>query len=246
MDAAIRVAELPASRGVAWLAESFRLFRRAPLAWIGLCAGWMTITLALILVPLIGGVVANFIQPVFFASFAIAAFKQSAGEPIVMGDLFNGFRRNVRSLINLGALLLLLQIAIFALMALLGLPMSTPSDRNMTVAEYLQVFEGKEWILAIGFLLTVIVKGALWFAPPLIAFHGMSTMHAIRWSLYAALANIGAMILYGVALMVLFVLGAVPWALGLLLVIPMMAISSYIGYREVFEGGGQTPVSAQS
>jgi uncharacterized membrane protein len=245
MDAAIRVAELPASRGVAWLAESFRLFRRAPLAWIGLCAGWMTITLALILVPLVGGVVANFIQPVFFASFAIAAFKQSAGEPIVMGDLFNGFRRNVRSLINLGALLLLLQIAIFALMALLGLPMATPSDRNMTVAEYLQVFEGKEWILAIGFLLTVIVKGALWFAPPLIAFHGMSTLHAIRWSLYAALANIGAMILYGVALMVLFVLGAVPWALGLLLVIPMMAISSYIGYREVFEGG-QPPVSAQS
>jgi hypothetical protein len=245
MDAAIKVAELPASRGMAWLAESFRLFRRAPLAWIGLCAGWMTITLGLILVPLIGGVVANFIQPVFFASFAIAAFKQSAGEPIVMGDLFNGFRRNVRSLINLGALLLLAQIAIFALMALLGLPMSTPSDGNVTVAEYLQVFEGKEWILALGFLLTVVVKGALWFAPPLIAFHGMSTMHAIRWSVYAALANIGTMILYGLALMGLFILGVIPWALGLLVAIPMMAISTYVGYREVFEGG-QTPISAQS
>jgi hypothetical protein len=244
MDMAIKVAELPASRGIAWLLESFRLFKRAPLAWIGLCAGWMTITLGLILVPLVGGVIANFIQPVFFASFAIAAFKQSAGEPIVMGDLFTGFRRNVRALINLGALLLLLQIAIFALMALLGLPMSTPSDRSVTVAEYMQMFEGKEWILALGFLLTVIVKGAFWFAPPLIAFHGMTTMHAIRWSLYAALANIGAMMVYGAVLLALFFLGLIPWALGLLVVIPLMVISSFVGYREVFEGG-RTPVPAQ-
>jgi membrane-anchored glycerophosphoryl diester phosphodiesterase (GDPDase) len=245
MDSTIRVAEVPASRGVAWLKESFRLFLGAPLVWLGLCAGWMTITLGLIVIPLVGGVIANFIQPVFFASFAIAAFKQLAGEPIVMGDLFTGFRRNVRSLINLGALLLLLQIAIFALMALLGLPMNTPSDRNVSIAEYLQVFEGKEWILAVGFLLTVLVKGALWFAPPLIAFHGMSTMHAIRWSLYACLSNLGAMVLYGVVLMVIFVLGLIPWALGLLVVIPVMAISTFIGYRDVFERG-QTPISTES
>ena len=235
MDAATRVAELPASRGAGWLAESFRLFKRAPLAWIGLCAGWMTITLGLILVPIVGGVAANFLQPVFFASFAIAAYKQSAGEAIVMGDLFTGFRRNPRPLVNLGALLLLVQIAIFALMALLGLPMSVPADRTITVAEYVQMFEGKEWILALGFLLTAVVKGALWFAPPLIAFHGMSTMHAIRWSAYAAVANLGAMIVYGVVLMLLFVAGLIPWALGLLVVIPMMVISTFVGYREVFE-----------
>jgi hypothetical protein len=238
MDVSIKVTELPAARGIAWLTESFRLFRRAPLAWIGLCAGWMTITLGLILVPFVGGVVANFIQPVFFASFAIAAFKQAAGEPIVMGDLFNGFRRNLRPLINLGALLLLLQIAIFALMALLGLPMTTPSDRSVTVGEYLQLFEGKEWILVLGFLLTVAVKGALWFAPPLIAFHGMSTLHAIRWSVYAALANLGAMLVYGALLTLMFIVGLVPWALGLLVAIPMMVISTFVGYREVFEPSG--------
>jgi hypothetical protein len=246
MDDAIKVAEVPAVRGAAWLVESFRLFKRAPLAWIGLCAGWITITLALFLVPLVGGVVANFLQPVFFASFAIAAFKQAAGEPILMGDLFNGFRRNMRALINLGALLLLLQIAVFALMALLGLPLATPADRTVTVQEYLQTFEGKEWILALGFLLTAVIKGALWFAPPLIAFHGMTTMHAIRWSVYAALANFGAMLLYGLALMVIFIAGLIPWALGLVVVIPLIAISSYVGYREVFEPGGQTPIPADS
>ena len=235
MDATIKVAELKASRGAAWLAEAFTLFRKSPVAWISLCAGWIAITFALILVPLIGGVIANFLQPVFFASFAIAAFRQGAGERIVAGDLFAGFKRNVRALVNLGALLLLAEIAIFALMALMGLPMSSSGDRAFTLAEYVELLQGKEWILATGLLLTVAVKGALWFAPPLITFHGMSTVQAMRWSLYAAIANLGAMMVYGAALLGLFLLAIIPWALGLIVVIPMMAVSTYVGYREVFE-----------
>jgi len=235
MDGSIRVVELTASRGAQWIGQSFRLFRAAPLAWIGLCAAWLSITLGLIMIPFLGGVLANFLQPVFFASFAIAAFRQSAGERVVIGDLFAGFRRNVRALVNLGALLLIVEIGIFALMALLGLPVGGPSDQPFTVEEYVEMLKGKEWILAVGFLLTVIVKGALWFAPPLIAFHDMSTLHAIRWSVYAALANLGAMMVYGALLLALFFVGLIPWALGLIAVIPVMAISTFVGYREVFE-----------
>jgi hypothetical protein len=154
---------------------------------------------------------------------------------VVIGDLFGGFRRNVRALVNLGAVLLIVEIGIFALMALLGLPVGGPSDQPFTVEEYVEMLKGKEWILAVGFLLTVIVKGALWFAPPLIAFHDMSTLHAIRWSVYAALANLGAMMVYGSLLLALLFVGLIPWALGLIVVIPLMAISTFVGYREVFE-----------
>jgi uncharacterized membrane protein len=242
MDASIKVAELKASRGAAWLGESFALFRRAPVAWLGLCAGWLAITFALILLPFIGGVLANFLQPVFFASFAIAAYRQAAGERLVMGDLFAAFKRNMRPLINLGALLLLAEIAIFALMALLGLPMVTSGDKAFTLEQYVEVLKGREWILSLGFLLTVMVKGALWFAPPLIAFHGMGTVQAIRWSVFAAISNLGAMMVYGALLLGLFLLGLIPWGLGLLVVIPVMVISSYVGYREVFETKVETEV----
>jgi uncharacterized membrane protein len=235
MDAALKVAEVPASRGAAWIVRAFSLYRAKPFAWTGMCAGWMVITFGLLIIPFIGGVIANFLQPVFFASFAITAFRQVSGEPVVMGDLFLGFRRNMRALVNLGAILLVAEIAIFALMGVLGLPMWPPGDKPFTMAEYVEAIKGKEWILAMGFLFTVIVKGAMWFAPPLIAFHDMSTMHAIRWSVYAALSNLGAMIVYGLVLLVLFFLGLIPWALGLLVVIPLMVISTYFGYREVFE-----------
>ena len=235
MDANIRVAEVPAGRGFAWLAEAFRLFRGKPAGWLALCLGWLVITFALILLPFIGGVLANFLQPAFFASFAIATYRQTQGEPIGMGDLFSGFKRNLRSLVNLGALLLIVEIAIFALMALLGLPMSTPDGAAASMADYVELWKGKEWILILGFLLTVLVKAAVWFAPPLIAFHGMSTMHAIRWSTYAALANAGAIFTYGVALFVIFFVALIPWGIGLLVAIPVMVISTFVGYREVFE-----------
>jgi membrane-anchored glycerophosphoryl diester phosphodiesterase (GDPDase) len=241
MDTSVRVAEVRASRGARWLGEAFTLFRQKPLAWIALCAGWLAITFSLIVIPLVGGVIANFLQPVFFASFAIAAYRQSAGERIAMNDLFSGFRRNFRSLVNLGALLLLAEIAIFALMAWMGMPIAGEGEQSFTVQEYVEALRGKEWILAFGFVLTVIVKGALWFAPPLIAFHQMSTTHAMRWSLYAALSNMGAMIVYGACLLGLFFLGAIPWLLGMLVVIPMMVISTFIGYRDVFEKDPGTP-----
>ncbi len=241
MDAAIKVTEIPARRGVAWLGAAFGLFRAKPMAWIGLTTGWLVITFGLILVPLIGGVIANFLQPVFFASFAITVVRQQAGEPVAMGDLFHGFRRNVRALVNLGALLLIAEIGIFALMALLGLPMGGTGDKPFTVNEYVEALKGREWILALGFILTVTVKGAVWFAPPLIALHGMTTAHAIRWSVYAALANLGAMMVYGLVLLALFFAALIPWALGLIVVIPMMVISTYVGYREVFEDGAKAP-----
>jgi uncharacterized membrane protein len=241
MDATTHVAEVRALRGAGWLAEAWGLFRRRPAAWIGLTAGWLIVTFGLIIVPLVGGVIANFLQPAFFASFALAAIRQVQGEPIGMGDLFLGFRKNLRALVNLGAILLIVEIAIFALMALLGLPMTTTGDKAFTMAEYVEMLKGREWILLVGFLLTVMVKGALWFAPPLIALHDMSMMHAIRWSTYAALSNVGAMIVYGLALMALFFAALVPWGLGLIVVIPMMAISTYVGYRDVFESSSPPP-----
>jgi uncharacterized membrane protein len=235
MDATMKVAEIPASRGVAWLGEAFRLFKKAPLIWVGLCAGWIVITFGLMLVPLVGMVASNFLQPVFFASFAICAYKQTAGERITMNDLFTGFRHNVRALINLGALLLLAQLVILVIMAMLGLPTASTGDKEAGIAEYVEMLKGKEWILAIGFLLTVLVKGALWFAPPLIAFHGMTTTQAMRWSLFAAISNLGAMMVYGTVLLGFFIVALIPWALGLIVVIPLAAISTYVGYRDVFE-----------
>jgi uncharacterized membrane protein len=214
------------------------------MVWMGLGAGWMLITLGLVLVPVVGGVAANLLQPVFFASFALAARKQLSGEAPEMGDLFSGFRRGLRPLVNLGAILLIAEIAIFFLMSLLGLPGVGEGDEIVTVTDYVRLLQGKEWILLVGLALTALVKGALWFAPALLAFHDLSTAHAVRWSVFAALSNAGAMLAYGVALTVVFLAGALPWGLGLALAIPVMLASTYTGYADVFEDSAEATPAA--
>jgi uncharacterized membrane protein len=235
VDAVLRVRDLRASRGLAWLGEAWRLFRGAPTVWIGLSAGWMIITLGLVLVPVVGGVAANLLQPIFFASFALAARKQLDGQAIEMGALFAGFRLPLKPLVNLGAILLVAEIAIFFLMSLLGLPGAGDAGEITTVTDYVQQLRGKEWILVVGLVLTGLVKGAMWFAPAILAFHALSTAHAVRWSIFAALSNMGAMIAYGIAVTVAFLAAVLPWGLGLIVVVPLMVASTYTGYRDVFE-----------
>ena len=231
-----RVNEVPAIRGARWLGEAFGLFRRAPLAWISLCVGWIVIWFGLMLIPYLGPVIANLLQPVFFGSFAIAAFRQSAGERIGMGDLFAAFRRNLRALVNIGLLLMLAQVASAFMMQWMGMP-AWPQDQPFDIVAYAEMLESSVWIIASGLAFMAVASGFLWFAPQLIVFHGMPASHAIRWSVYAALSNLGAMLVYGTLLMAAMLAAWIPLGLGLLVMVPVLAISTYTGYRDVFEGG---------
>jgi uncharacterized membrane protein len=236
MDTTIRVAELPAARGVAWLVAAFELFRRAPLAWIGLSAGWIAITFALLILVPFGIVIANLLQPAFSASFAITAWRASAGESVRPSDLFSGFRRNMGALLKVGGVLLAAELVISVVMVLLGFPVfKSSTEGEITMTDYAGVVRDNLWIVAVGLVLNALVRGALWFAAPLISLQGMGAMQAMRWSLYAAIANLGTMAVYGATLFVCFFLGAIPWALGLIVVVPVAVISTFVSYREVFE-----------
>lgn len=243
MDPALRVAEVPMGRGAAWLTEAFGLFRRSPLAWIGLCAGWLAIWFGLLMVPVFGPVIGNLLQPTFFAGFAIAAFKQTAGEPVTMSELFGGFKRNLRGLLQVGVIMVIVQLASLMLMRGLGLP-TWPADKPFDVVQYAEMVRQAWWIVLAGFSLPALASAALWFAPQLLVFHNMPLSHAIRWSVYAALANIGAMLLYGVLLVLLLFIAWIPFGIGLLVMLPVMVISTYTGYRDVFESHPGTPAPA--
>ena len=241
MDSAIRVAEVPAGRGLSWIGQALALFWRAPLAWVGLCAGWIAIFFALLMLPLLQLVAPTLLQPVFFAGFAVAAFKQAAGEPVTMGELFGGFKRNPRALLQVGLIMVAVQYASLVAMRLIGLP-EWPAGEPFDLMRYAEMLRERWWVLATGLGISTIASGALWFAPQLIVFHNMPVTHAVRWSVYATLSNLGAMTVYGAALMLMFLAAWIPFGLGMLLALPLMAISTYTSYREIFEA--RPPVAA--
>jgi hypothetical protein len=234
----LAVSEVGARRGVAWLKEGFALFRARPAAWLGMSVGWLAITLGLAMIPVVGGVLANFLQPAFFAGFMIAARKQLGGDGVDVPDLFSGFRRNLRQLVQIGAILLLGELGVFALMGLMGLPLFGEGSSGMTVQEFISVLQEKTWILLVGLVLTAALKGAFWFAPGLLAFNDLSTGAAIRWSVYAALSNYGVLLAYGLALTAMVFVALLPWGLGLFVAVPVMLASNYIGYRDIFGDTG--------
>ncbi|QJR13389.1 BPSS1780 family membrane protein [Usitatibacter palustris] len=231
----IVVADVPASRGASWLGGGFAIFRAQPMAWIALSISFLVVLLAVAFIPFIGPAISGFLEPVFFASFALAAHKQLAGEKLEVTDLFLGFRSNVRTLVNLGAILLLLRIGIAFLMGAMGFPSMFESPEKMTPEDVANALDGKLWILAFGFLTVALVTAAAWFAPALIAFHGMSTSHALRWSLYAMVSNPGALAVYFLAIFLMFIVAFIPWGLGLLVALPTLFASTYVAYRNVFE-----------
>jgi len=235
----IRAADVRAGNGARWIAEGFRFYRAQPLAWSGLALGWIVITFGMMLIPVIGGIAANLLQPVFFAGFALAARRQVRGERVEMGDLFLGFRANLRALVNVGMVELGAAFVIVLALGYLAGPSTVSPDAAASATpspeQLAKVLEEKFWYILAGLFLISLVKGALWFAPPLIAFHGLPAMHAIRWSVYAALSNVGAMSVYLLALALAYLAAALPWGLGFILALPVMCLSTFTGYRDVFE-----------
>jgi uncharacterized membrane protein len=75
---------------------------------------------------------------------------------------------------------------------------------------------------------------ATWFAPALIVLQDLSVGAALKASFFACLRNWLPFLVYGLALMVLGVVAAIPAGLGYLVLIPVLTASVYTAYLDIF------------
>lgn len=231
------VIDVPANAGVRWIRQSFMTFIAQPAGWISLLSCWLILSAAIfVVIPVVGPALATMLQPALFAGFMIAARDQEAGKPVTLSQLFAGFRFNGRALITLGSMTLLAEILIVVILGLMGFPRTIPMEPNgmPDMRAYVQLLDGKEWMLVVGLALMMLIKAILWFTTPLLAFHSMRVGHAIRWSFYAFIANFLPMLLFGIMMSAIFFFAAMPWFLGLLVAMPLYAIAHYVSYQQVF------------
>ena len=253
---------VPAARGWAWVVEGFRMFRVAPLAWLALVfAYWMAMTV-ISLVPYVGVAVASILVPAFSVGFMAASRAAQHRTSPALSMLGAGFRDHLPAQLALGgvyfaALVVLLAASALADDGTLTRWMATgekPSPEALGSDEFLSA-------LMLFAALYAPVMMAFWFAPLLVAWHGLSAAKALFFSFFASLMNWRAFVVYGTGTaLVLFilpsllVLGAMFVTGGttriallsvlfpfLLTLLPTLFASFYASYRDVFDARSVPP-----
>lgn len=236
MDA-VKVTDVGLRSAWRWIAEAAKLFRAEPLRWTGLLSVWMLLTLGLFfLLPPVSSLLALILQPALFGGLVLAARDQQAGLPLRTGHLLAAFKGSGRALVLVGVATMLAEIVSFTLLLALGFPQAVPLDANQEpdFQAFVDQFQGKEALLLLVFALSALIKSVFWFATPLLALHPMPAAHALRWSFYAWIANFLPMALFALMMTGFLLLAMLPSGLGMLVFVPVYALTQYTSYQAVF------------
>jgi hypothetical protein len=247
--------KLPARSGWRWLTDGFAIFRRNQLRLsLAVLSYW--ILMALInSVPLLGQLAATLLIPVFSVSLMNACRLLERGAPLPPQLLFTGFQQNLRNLLMLGAVYIAASVVILAIVAAvdggvlfrLVVLAQSPSEQVLTSGPV--VFAGQ---LALLFFAPLMM--AYWYAPVLVAWHGLPVGKSLFFSFVASLRNWRAFFVYAASIAVvgalvpglllgLFgamfaggneLLTVVLTSLIVLVLLPTLYASFYVSYRDVF------------
>jgi hypothetical protein len=247
-----------AIRGWTWIAQAYRLFRRAPLTWLVLNTLLLFIGSALMLFPLVGPLVFALLTPVFMAGLMLGCRDVERGGQLEIAHLFRGFRHNGAQLVTVGGVYLVGQVLVAGVMLSLGgeqleSALQSAMQGSGQHAEPAPVPDRLPLVLLAGSALFVPLAMAVWFAPPLVVLDGLAAFAAMKASMRGCLRNLLPMVVYGAGLVglltaALFVLRAVlavvPPAIGFvrgmsavavfLAWVTLTLISVYTSYRDVF------------
>jgi uncharacterized membrane protein len=228
----------PAGSGWTWIVRGWQLFKAQPLMWFVVLIVFIVVSVVVQIIPVIGPILGFLFGPALFAGIFIAARNVDQGAPLTVGVVFAGFRERLGSLVLLSLVQMLLFVAIGVVMYLVfGAQLMMIAGVLMTgkaagaFAGVLGAFAG---VLLMFLLLLGPVLAATYFATPLVALGGVGPVSAVTMSLIGCLKNILPFIVYAVGVIVLAIMASIPFLLGWILLLPVLMLSLYGAYRDIF------------
>lgn len=226
---------LPAGRGAGWIGDAWRLLKAQPGKWAIAMLLLLVFYIVISILPLVN-IFSSFVGPFVTAGIAMAADEQRRKGTFEIGTLLGGFNRNPVSLLAVAGVFFLLFIVIAVVI------MVTIGGSVVTQLLLGKQAEAAAALMAPGYLLMVLICLALalpviaatYLAPALIVLHEQPAMVAMKMSLIGMFKNILPGIVFGLCGLGLTILASIPLGLGLLIVIPLMFITNYTMYRDIF------------
>jgi hypothetical protein len=216
-------------RAFDWIQEGWALFLGAPRVWLFLGGGivltfaiaeflWLhvrtgfepSLPRSLVLGLLFFGPVV--LMPTATASGLHLCRLLARGETPELVDLVSGLKLAPQALLGAGGLYLAGWLIIFGFYEVIGGPL----------ALFLPTLAGFAFLIAI------------WFIPPLVAFHQLSPIAALVKGFNACLRNAGVFAVFGFTMALLHLVAVLPAGLGLIVLLPVVIGALHASYRDVF------------
>jgi uncharacterized membrane protein len=224
--------QVDAGRGLAWLSQGWAYFRQAPVPWIGITLIAIVTFLVLAFVPVLGQLATPLLSILFGGGIMLGCRALDRGEELTIGHLFAGFQTHLSPLLVIGALYLGAMFVLVLVLSLVG--GGALFSAVWGGADPGAAAGGMVVALLVFLLLLVPLAMATWFAPALATLHNVPPVEAMKSSFTGCLRNLLAFLVYGVLLFILSILASIPFGLGWLIVLPMIAASIYSGYKDIF------------
>lgn len=263
----MRANRLGAVAGLRWIAGAFRILRVAPLRQLVFSLAFLFALTAALAIPAIGFALVWLLIPALLVGPHAVSRMASRGAPPGAALLVSGFRRNLAAQLRLGAIYLGGMAAVLAA--------TIPADEGRfaqamigTVRLEIADLQGPELqrAMLVGAGLQTLLLAALWYAPLLVAWKGLTVSKAVFFSAAATLINWRAFLAYSAGMVLLFAFVLMLALAGAMLVggaralqanaalfaviwtlLPVWFASSYLSYRDVFDGenaaSGEAPKS---
>lgn len=223
-----------AGQGWTWIAEGFELFKKAPGIWIAAVVILLVIAIVLAFIPLLGAVATFLLMPVFVGGLMLGCRALQGGGDLELGHLFAGFREQTGNLLVIGVLAIAgWVIAMLPMVAIVGTGAMVAIMRGDAAGA---AALGGSFVLAwlVALAISVPVYMALWFAPALVVLRGLAPVAAVKESFLGCLKNVAPFLIYGIVLLVLGIVAAIPFGLGWLVLGPVTIASVYVAYRDIY------------
>lgn len=210
-----------------------------PWLFIGMWLIFFIIIAILSMIPVIS-LFSGILTLVFTAGIVASAAKVDQGEWIGIGGIFTGFSKNFGTLCGVGALYLLFSIVagitIVIPMALFFFATNDISaifsgqfsinDENTRFFLMLMV------LVYLAILIPLIMS--IFFAPALIIQHDVGVWQAMSLSFKGCLRNILPFLVYVIIAFGLLIIAILPLFLGLFVLFPMLMLTFYTAYKDIF------------
>ena len=203
-----------------------RLFKRAPAIWAAL--GVLTLASELVVteVPEFGPLLAKLIVPLVACGLLYAAVAADRGERPLLGHAIAAFRAPGSAIVAIvAASLLTFAAEAFTAwwIADVNLLSTESSSQDLSSADIAGIY-------AIGILASLPIT----FVPFHVLFERVPPAVAFAASWDAFMLNMAPLLVYAGASLVLLGFGLLTMGIGLVLVLPLWAASSYVAWKDVF------------